>query len=82
MLSHTTCESYRIPPETNIMQILLERGADVNAQGGFYGNALLAARSGGNYTLVQMLLERGADQSTPDILSSKGLKTSSDPSIK
>jgi len=27
--------------------MLLDRGADVNAQGGFYGNALKAASSGG-----------------------------------
>ncbi|KAJ5640171.1 uncharacterized protein N7484_008033 [Penicillium longicatenatum] len=41
--------------------MLLERGADVNAQGGEYGNALQAASSRGHQEIVQMLLERGAD---------------------
>ncbi|KAJ6126271.1 hypothetical protein N7471_010764 [Penicillium samsonianum] len=42
-------------------QMLLERGADVNAQGGFYGNAFQAACAGGHDKIAQMLLERGAD---------------------
>lgn len=37
------------------------RGADVNAQGGFYGNALQAASAGGHLDVVQTLLEAGAD---------------------
>lgn len=41
---------------------LLEKGADVNAQGGHYGNALEAAASiAGNERVVELLLERGAD---------------------
>jgi len=40
---------------------LLEKGADVNAQGGGYGNVLLAASAGGHEKVVQMLLEKGAD---------------------
>ncbi|KAJ5653328.1 hypothetical protein N7490_000331 [Penicillium lividum] len=44
-----------------IVKLLLERGADVNAQGGYYGNALQAACYQGYDTLAQMLLERGAD---------------------
>ncbi|KAJ5706518.1 hypothetical protein N7536_002207 [Penicillium majusculum] len=44
-----------------ITQMLLERGADVNAQGGFYGNILQAACSRGHNKIAQMLLERGAD---------------------
>ncbi|CAI7653375.1 unnamed protein product [Penicillium crustosum] len=46
-----------------IVQMLLERGADVNAQGGEYGNALQAACLRGYDKIVQMLLERGADVS-------------------
>ena len=46
---------------TMIVQMLLEHGADVNAQGGHYGNALQAACSGGHDKIVQMLLEQGAD---------------------
>ncbi|KOS37751.1 hypothetical protein ACN38_g11443 [Penicillium nordicum] len=41
--------------------MLLEQGADVNAQGGSYGNALQAACSGGHDKIAQMLLDRGAD---------------------
>jgi ankyrin repeat protein len=41
--------------------LLLERGADANAQGGFYGNALQAASIGGHEKVIQMLLDRGAD---------------------
>ncbi|KAJ7503922.1 hypothetical protein B0H11DRAFT_2222008 [Mycena galericulata] len=40
---------------------LLEKGADVNAQGGDYGNALQAASSGGHTEIVRALLEKGAD---------------------
>jgi ankyrin repeat protein len=39
----------------------LRRGADVNAQGGQYGNALQAASNGGHKEIVKLLLERGAD---------------------
>ncbi|OAP54596.1 hypothetical protein AYL99_11044 [Fonsecaea erecta] len=44
-----------------IVQTLLERGADINAQGGLYGNALYAASARDHETTVQTLLERGAD---------------------
>ena len=40
---------------------LLENGADVNAQGGEYGNALQAACSGGHQVIVKLLLEKGAE---------------------
>lgn len=41
--------------------MLLEKGADVNAQGSFYSNVLQAASFRGHETVVQMLLEKGAD---------------------
>ena len=44
-----------------IVQLLLERGADANAQGGEYGNALQAACTGGHDKIAKMLLERGTD---------------------
>jgi hypothetical protein len=40
---------------------LLESGADVNAQGGSYGNALRAAAEKGNEAMVRLLIENGAD---------------------
>ncbi|KAK5943798.1 hypothetical protein PMZ80_003079 [Knufia obscura] len=43
-----------------VVQILLDQGADVNAQGGKYGNALQAASQRGHEKVVQMLLKQGA----------------------
>jgi ankyrin repeat protein len=44
-----------------MVQILLEKGADVNAVGGGrYRRALQLAYSGGHKKVVQMLLENGA----------------------
>ncbi|KAM5521098.1 hypothetical protein FOXYSP1_14988 [Fusarium oxysporum f. sp. phaseoli] len=40
---------------------LTTEGADVNSQGGEYGNALQAASLDGNLEVVQLLLDRGAD---------------------
>ncbi|KAJ6047297.1 uncharacterized protein N7446_007574 [Penicillium canescens] len=44
-----------------IGQMLLEHGANINAQGGEYGTALQAACAGGYDKIIQMLLEHGAD---------------------
>jgi ankyrin repeat protein len=41
--------------------MLLDKGADPNAQGGEYGNALYAASAGGYEGVVEMLLDKGAD---------------------
>ncbi|KAK6080312.1 hypothetical protein SCUP234_05253 [Seiridium cupressi] len=43
-----------------IVELLLEKGADVNIQGGGYGTALQAAASGGHKEIVELLLEKGA----------------------
>ncbi|XP_044714480.1 ankyrin repeats (many copies) domain-containing protein [Hirsutella rhossiliensis] len=43
------------------VQTLLNKGADVNAQGGRYGNALQAASTQGHEKVVQTLLDKGAD---------------------
>ncbi|KAI1856951.1 uncharacterized protein JN550_013553 [Neoarthrinium moseri] len=43
-----------------IVQLLLDSKADVNAQGGEYGNALCAASSGGHQEIVKVLVDNGA----------------------
>lgn len=43
-----------------IVQLLLEHGADVNAQGGPYGNSFLVAKTKGNKEIVELLSEQGA----------------------
>jgi len=40
--------------------LLLDKGADVNAQGGIYGNALQAASERRHENAVQLLLDKGA----------------------
>ena len=47
-----------------IVQLLLDQGADINADGGPFGNALCAAIYNGHDKLVQILLDRGADIKT------------------
>lgn len=44
-----------------VAQALLAAGAQVNAQGGYHGNALQAAARNGQVCLVQMLLNAGVD---------------------
>ncbi|KAH8749088.1 hypothetical protein F5883DRAFT_365330, partial [Diaporthe sp. PMI_573] len=41
--------------------MLFEKGADVNAEGGEFGNALQAASFEGHKELVQILLKNSAD---------------------
>ncbi|MCJ1423533.1 hypothetical protein MMC29_001417, partial [Sticta canariensis] len=50
-----------------VVQTLLEKGADVNAQGGRYGNALQGALYGGHEKVVQTLLDNGADLCRKDM---------------
>ncbi|MCJ1267408.1 hypothetical protein MMC22_007293 [Lobaria immixta] len=45
----------------NVVQILMDAGADLNAQGGFYGNVLQAASAKGHEKVVQILIDAGAD---------------------
>ena len=47
------------------VELLIEKGADVNAQGGHYGNALQAASSRGHESIAQLLIEKGADVGVP-----------------
>jgi ankyrin repeat protein len=60
----------RLPPtldetsergQDKIVELLLRKGADVNTQGGYYGNALQAASAGGYDKTVELLLNLGAD---------------------
>jgi hypothetical protein len=44
-----------------VVQLLLDRGANVNAQGGSYGDALQAASYRAYESIVQLLLDRGAN---------------------
>lgn len=44
-----------------IVELLLDKGAEVNAQGGNYGNALLAASDRDHEQIVELLLDEGAE---------------------
>ncbi|KAJ6496842.1 ankyrin repeat-containing domain protein [Mycena vulgaris] len=44
-----------------LVQLLIDEGADVNAEGGHYGNALQAATLNGHKQIVQLLIDEGAD---------------------
>ena len=41
--------------------LLIEIGADINAQAGHHGTALVAAASGGQKEIVNLLINQGAD---------------------
>ena len=47
-----------------IVQLLLDQGADINAKSGYFGNALGTAIARGDDKLVQILFDRGADINT------------------
>jgi ankyrin repeat protein len=44
-----------------MVMLLLDKGTDVNARGGRYGNALYAASARGHEQVVKLLLDKGAD---------------------
>ena len=44
-----------------IVELLLSKGVDINAQGGFYGNALQAASDRGYKKIVELLPSKRAD---------------------
>jgi ankyrin repeat protein len=45
----------------SVVELLLAKGANVNAQDGYYGTALQAASRNGHKEIVQILLKNGAD---------------------
>ncbi|KAL1600753.1 hypothetical protein SLS60_007141 [Paraconiothyrium brasiliense] len=49
-----------------IVKILLDQGAEVNAQGGRLGKALHAASWDGNETIVKLLIDKGAEVNAGD----------------
>jgi ankyrin repeat protein len=46
---------------STIIRLLLDKSADVNAQGAFFGNALQAASGRGHEQVVKILLDKSAD---------------------
>jgi ankyrin repeat protein len=46
------------------VKLLLEKGTDVNAQGGYYGNALQAASKERHEAIVRLLVEKSANVNT------------------
>jgi hypothetical protein len=59
------------------IKMLLYAGADVNAQGGFYGNALQTASSESHEDVVRLLLENGADVNAQGGFYGNALQTAS-----
>ncbi|KAA1474957.1 hypothetical protein DENSPDRAFT_748797, partial [Dentipellis sp. KUC8613] len=47
--------------DSQMLRLLLEKGAEINAQAGRYGTALIAASFCGYRELVLVLLEKGAE---------------------
>jgi hypothetical protein len=54
-------QSYLVFGHEAVVKMLLNKGAEINAQGGRYGNALQAASSRGHEAVVKMLLNKGAE---------------------
>ncbi|THZ01939.1 hypothetical protein D6C93_03353 [Aureobasidium pullulans] len=57
---------YAVDTDLEMVQLLLDRGADVDARGGKFGTALCEAASQDKLKMVRMLLERGADPNLRD----------------
>ena len=60
------------------MKLLLENGAEVNAEGGTLGNALQAASYSGSEAIVKLLLENGAEVNAEGGFFGNALQAASD----
>ncbi|KAI1523713.1 Arp Ankyrin repeat [Pyrenophora tritici-repentis] len=61
-----------------LTRMLLDNGADVNAQGGDYRNALQAASERGHTEVVKLLLDKGADVNAQGGLHGNALQAASE----
>ncbi|CAG5179642.1 uncharacterized protein ALTATR162_LOCUS9388 [Alternaria atra] len=61
-----------------VVKLLVDKGADVNAQGGRYGNALYAASYRGHEAVVRQLLDKGAEINAQGGYFSNALQAASD----
>jgi ankyrin repeat protein len=60
-----------------VVQLLVDKGADVNAQGGEYGNALQAASERGHEQVVKTLLDKGANVNAQGVVYGNALQAAS-----
>lgn len=66
-------EAYRISPEnTGVMKLLLEYGADPDAEGGYFGTALIAACSVDRADAVRWLIEEAGAEINKRVFLSDG----------
>jgi ankyrin repeat protein len=60
-----------------VVRLLVDKGANVNAQGGYFGNPLYAASHEGHEAVVRLLLDKGADINAQGKLYSNALYAAS-----
>ncbi|KAF7502091.1 hypothetical protein GJ744_007220 [Endocarpon pusillum] len=75
--SRNMLERWAFRGDIKMVQMLLDKGADVNAQGEVHGNALQAASYQGHEKVVQMLLDKGADINAPGEVYGNALQAAS-----
>ncbi|KAF7343972.1 ANK-REP-REGION domain-containing protein [Mycena venus] len=63
---------------TEIVQILLNKGANVNAAGRKWGSSLQAAAYGGHTDIVQILLDKGADVNAAGVFYGSSLQAAAE----
>ena len=77
LLPHQVMEAATRNGHKQVVKLLLDKGANVNAQGGRYGNALLAASISGHEQVVKLLLDNDADVNTQGEYYSNALRAAS-----